>query len=64
MSKIERKKFTIQIHNVIGRIFSGPRATQQKTLRFGLQESKAQDKNKIISNRIDVCVCVLIIDCY
>ena len=40
----------------------GPEGFYKKTSKIGLKESKAQDENNIISNRIDVSV--LIIDCY
>jgi hypothetical protein len=39
----------------------GPEGSGGKTSKFGLKESKAQDKNNIISNRIEVSV--LILDC-
>jgi hypothetical protein len=43
-------------------ILAGPEGLAKKTSKFGLKESKAQDKNNIISNRMDVSV--LIIDSY
>ena len=41
---------------------AGPEGPGKKTSKLGLKESKAQDKNNIISNRIGVSI--LVIDCY
>jgi hypothetical protein len=42
-------------------ILAGPEEPGKKTSKFGLKQSKAQDKNNVISNRIDMSV--LITDC-